>query len=86
MLLCVVLEWIDWDTVERVITVVLEQSKLRIDVLDTKKMLLRFINVKSVAGKNNNVIEMHLSSDGKQNLLSMKLTGEHDLVRHGPRS
>ena len=77
-----VLEWIDWDVVERVIIVVLDPSNLRIDVYNTKKVLLRFINVKSVAEKNNNMIELHLSSEREENLLAIKLTGEHDLVCH----
>ena len=78
---CLVLEWIDYDVIERVIIVVLDLQSFRINITDSKKVLLRFIDVKAVAEKNNSLIEIHLSSDRDENLLSVKLPREHDLVR-----
>ena len=75
-----VLEWIDWDVVERVIIIVLDTLNLRINVNDTKSMLLRFIDVKQAADKNSSIIELHVSSDREENLLTIKLPREYDLV------
>ena len=75
-----VLEWIDWDVVERVIIIVLDTLNLRINVNDTKSMLLRFIDVKQAADKNSSIIELHVSSDREENVLTIKLSREYDLV------
>ena len=66
--------------VERVIVIVLDTQNLRINVNDTKSMLLRFIDVKQAADKNRSIIELHVSSDREENLLAIKLPREYDLV------
>ena len=73
------LEWVDWEELDRYVFVVIESKDGRIDVLNTKKVLLRYIDMCQAAKLQKGSIEIHLSSDKTENLLAIKLQ-EYDLV------
>ncbi|XP_060604820.1 dual oxidase 1-like [Ruditapes philippinarum] len=73
------LEWVDWDELDRYVFVVLDPKDGRLDVFNTKRLLLRYIDLAQAAKLQKGTIEIHLSSDKTENLLAIKLQ-EYDLV------
>jgi hypothetical protein len=59
--------------------VVLDPKDGRLDVFNTKRLLLRYIDLAQAAKLQKGTIEIHLSSDKTENLLAIKLQ-EYDLV------
>ncbi|KAL3865900.1 hypothetical protein ACJMK2_043248 [Sinanodonta woodiana] len=73
-------EWVGPNEMDRMVTTILEEKEHRISVLDHTGMAVRFIDLRGMMRRGIDKMEVYFSSDNMEELLSLKIPDEHDLV------